>query len=486
MGDIKFRKNDIVVLESYDKNHKWICELKSVTDHTVYYIIGTYDVNSGNDNIMVDSHYKRYSDDTLRKATKEEKDLFNNLVNKVFEDIDNKEGVDETSCNVPSKKLLAIKGDENRGMILADIFISLGGNDMTTRPFCDDTQYFYIDEEGDILNHNVNTVTPEHFDKYTIDGFLFNFPYRINDFVKLQENGNDVQVTNMYWDGTQVIYEVQEDNGKFHYNLTTLDLSPMVDNSSNVEDGNEMEVDDEQFYFVRRPDNMVEYSGNLPSDCNLEVIKQKHKIFKTKEEAEEYQKIVGIPSNREKLNKLFKEAELDITYGYSTENKVESTGYMQIGKTIAVIFNDANYEDEVELQLGDYEIEVRDGKTFAVKKKPVYPKTIEECIALMRLQDLLVEGRCGYEWRLVSNLQKLLLCRDAYWKIAGEQMGLGDSWKYDMSKDEFSCAISYQYGCLEKNEIRHKNAILAFPTKEMRDAFYENFKDLIEQCKELL
>ena len=27
---------------------------------------------------------------------------------------------------------------------------------------------------------------------------------------------------------------------------------------------------------------------------------------------------------------------------------------------------------------------------------------------------------------------------------------------------------------------------LSFPTEEMRDAFYENFKDLIEQCKELL
>ena len=392
-------------------------------------------------------------------------------------------------------KLLAIKGDENRGMTLADIFISLGGNDMTTSSFCDDTQYFYIDEEGDILNQDANTVTPEHFDKYTIDGFLFNFPYRINDFVKLQENGNDVQVTNMYWDGTQVIYEVQEDNGKFHYNLTTLDLRPMVDNSSNVEDGNDMEeVDDEQFYFVRRPDNMVEYSGNLPSDCNLEVIKQKHKIFKTKEEAEEYQKIVGIPSNREKLNKLFKEAGLDITYGYSTENKIESTGYMQIGKTIAVIFNDANYEDEVELQLGDYEIEVRDGKTYAIKKKPKYPTTYEECcervnacptvgISYDSNEDMLYND--DVDLTLLA-LRKLLICRNAYWKIAGEQMGLDKSWKHDMAKDDFSYAISYQYGCIEKNEIRHKNAVLTFPTKEMRDTFYENFKDLIEQCKELL
>ena len=30
------------------------------------------------------------------------------------------------------------------------------------------------------------------------------------------------------------------------------------------------------------------------------------------------------------------------------------------------------------------------------------------------------------------------------------------------------------------------NHILSFPTEEMRDAFYENFKDLIELCKEFL
>ena len=30
------------------------------------------------------------------------------------------------------------------------------------------------------------------------------------------------------------------------------------------------------------------------------------------------------------------------------------------------------------------------------------------------------------------------------------------------------------------------NYLLDFSTEEMRDAFYENFKDLIEVCKELL
>jgi hypothetical protein len=30
------------------------------------------------------------------------------------------------------------------------------------------------------------------------------------------------------------------------------------------------------------------------------------------------------------------------------------------------------------------------------------------------------------------------------------------------------------------------NYLLDFPTEEIRDTFYENFKDLIEACKELL
>ena len=47
-----------------------------------------------------------------------------------------------------------------------------------------------------------------------------------------------------------------------------------------------------KFYFVRQPDHMIECSETLPDCCDIDVIKQKHKIFSTREEAEEYQKIV--------------------------------------------------------------------------------------------------------------------------------------------------------------------------------------------------
>ena len=37
----------------------------------------------------------------------------------------------------------------------------------------------------------------------------------------------------------------------------------------------------------------------------------------------------------------------------------------------------------------------------------------------------------GYDAELIENLQTLKICRDAYWKIAGEQMGLGKPWEPD-------------------------------------------------------
>ena len=179
---------------------------------------------------------------------------------------------------------------------------------------------------------------------------------------------------------------------------------------------------------------------------------------------------------------LIKPEKEDVIIG----TKIESTGFMQMEKTASVIFNSANYGDEVELQLGDYEIEVRDGKTYAVKKKPKYPNDYEECVRIAKNihgYDIHIDVPAYGE--LMESFVKLLICRDAYWKIAGEEMGLGKPWEpatqdiiwgITRSKDEVE-----KYRCLYG-----KTYLLEFPSEEMRDAFYENFKDLIEQCKELL
>ena len=141
--------------------------------------------------------------------------------------------------------------------------------------------------------------------------------------------------------------------------------------------------------------------------------------------------------------------------------------------------------DEVEVILGDYEFVLKDGKTYFVKKKPQYPKTYEECCKILGIEDR-ENGYCGYEYELLGEFQKLYICRDAYWKIAGEQMGLGKPWKPDWNNVSDKHCIYFVSGEIWLTECQTRQCTLAFPTAEMRDKFYEKFKELIEFCKELL
>ena len=79
-----------------------------------------------------------------------------------------------------------------------------------------------------------------------------------------------------------------------------------------------------------------------------------------------------------------------------------------------------------------------------------------------------------------------MICKLVYWKIAGEQMGLDGPWEPNWTTFEGMPAIfrfRYNIVC---DSIKNQHCLLVFPTEEMRDAFYTNFKELIEQCKELL
>ena len=149
-----------------------------------------------------------------------------------------------------------------------------------------------------------------------------------------------------------------------------------------------------------------------------------------------------------------------------------------------IYLNSCDYADEVELNLGDYEIEVRDGKTYAVKKKPKYPKTVGECFKLLGT-DFSIDGE-SYKAKQMAKFYRLIVCRDAYWKITGEEIGLNKSWEPDWDSGRPVYCISVSRNTVGKGKWYTDNKILAFPTEEMRDAFYENFKDLIESCKELL
>ena len=140
-------------------------------------------------------------------------------------------------------------------------------------------------------------------------------------------------------------------------------------------------------------------------------------------------------------------------------------------------------------------------KIVLEKKKKEYPKTYEECCKILGHLNVDLCFNADYrsfdaskeQWKrlgLMNQFYQLLICRDAYWKIAGEEMGLGKPWEPD-----WNGKLYYLYynptnttgvvrGFTSDGVLAY--VVLAFPTEEMRDAFYENFDPDIEICKELL
>lgn len=122
----------------------------------------------------------------------------------------------------------------------------------------------------------------------------------------------------------------------------------------------------------------------------------------------------------------------------------------------------------------------RDWSTFKVG--PQFPMTYKDCCELISAYfNSIVQVGDRYSEQL-NTLRKLLICRDAWWKV-------DDNWKPDWSKfDEKYTIVS------NDNKINvdgqyidyNTNHILAFRTKEIRDKFFETFRDFIEDCKELI
>ena len=137
-------------------------------------------------------------------------------------------------------------------------------------------------------------------------------------------------------------------------------------------------------------------------------------------------------------------------------------------------------------------------KIVLEKKKPKYPKTYEECCTILGFhydhyltyddeKNLPVSRDESDFIDSIDVFAKLIICRNAYWKIAGKEMGLGKPWEPDWGNDnQFKYIIICRRDNVIKDTYTAKNCILAFPTEEMRDAFYEAFKEDIERCKELL
>jgi hypothetical protein len=187
----------------------------------------------------------------------------------------------------------------------------------------------------------------------------------------------------------------------------------------------------------------------------------------------------------------------DVQHNYEKSNREVIN--LKPDKIAYLSINNEKYANQIEIDLGDdYEYKFEMNKLYIVKKKPKYPKTYEECCDVLNIDPIrkIEYEECWgfrsltqYDTDILTQLRcfrKLIICRNAYWKIAGEELGLNKPWEPDFSDDSTKYNIFKYENEITLSDNNWSNRILVFPTLEMRNAFYENFKDLIEQCKELL
>lgn len=122
---------------------------------------------------------------------------------------------------------------------------------------------------------------------------------------------------------------------------------------------------------------------------------------------------------------------------------------------------------------------IKTSKIIIREVKKTYPNTINDCYNLLEDNELASPTS-------MRKFQELINARNAYWKIAGANMGLGRSWEPNWTSFEGYPAIymyRYQITLSVAKDVHH---CLVFPTEEMRDLFYINFRKDIEECKEFL
>ena len=116
------------------------------------------------------------------------------------------------------------------------------------------------------------------------------------------------------------------------------------------------------------------------------------------------------------------------------------------------------------------------------KIKPKYPKTYGECCEILDYEQEM-HTVTGYDAELIENFQTLKLCRDAYWKLAGDWKPITDQAPVIPTTYHVHYDSSVSLYCCHRGS---GGKFLLFPTGEMAEEFSENFKDLIDRCKELL
>ena len=203
----------------------------------------------------------------------------------------------------------------------------------------------------------------------------------------------------------------------------------------------------------------------------------------------------NIWSERDNCVRYELEADVDSFYFVNELQPYKEQEPMSIPETMKQITDIAENLIKIDIPKG-YEFAGVDNDNQQVVFEKIgcqYPKTYEECCDVLKIEYPYFKteedgiSASTYKNKLFGDLKQLLICRDAYWKLAGEQMGLGKPWK-PSKNDNVYCIFRLKGEIVKDNFVFGDSLMLEFPTEEMRDSFLESeeFAQLIGGCKEFL
>lgn len=121
--------------------------------------------------------------------------------------------------------------------------------------------------------------------------------------------------------------------------------------------------------------------------------------------------------------------------------------------------------------------ENRDWTTFKIESQ--FPGTIGECWRVENKAFSDNDEALAAWNRKITQFRTLLTCRNAWWYTDND-------WQPNWYDGEIKFMILTINDQICTNDNTTANRILAFRTEKIRDSFLDTFKDLIEECKELL
>lgn len=130
-----------------------------------------------------------------------------------------------------------------------------------------------------------------------------------------------------------------------------------------------------------------------------------------------------------------------------------------------------------------YEMTSDDNGNIILKAKITLPQTFDDCCDILNTKPSSLLSS-GYATEELREFEKLLICRDAFYKAID----------FDIEQDSILKWKNADVPIISKNddgEICRKSGyayfhILPFPTTESRDYFFDKFYDYIDKCKKFI